>query len=65
MTGCLLCHPLQAKGCQIVAQSHWMPKLVQSVQIGTHPRTFKVQPISNFNCHIHGQHPKISKDLLL
>jgi hypothetical protein len=22
MTGCLLCHPLQAKGCQIVAQSH-------------------------------------------
>jgi hypothetical protein len=35
--GCLLCHPLHAKGCQIVAQSRSTPKTVQSVQTGTHP----------------------------
>jgi hypothetical protein len=62
MPGCLLHHPLYAKGCQIVAQSHAMPKAVQSTNWDP---PLKVKPIKNFNCHICVQHPKFSKDLLL
>jgi len=29
--GCLLCHPLQVKGCQIIAQCLSTPQAVQSV----------------------------------
>lgn len=48
-----------------IAQCRSTAKAVQSVQIGTHPRYLKVELISNYNCHIHAQRPKISKELLL
>jgi hypothetical protein len=53
------------KSWQIVALSHSLPKAVQSVEIWAHPTSLKVEPINNFNCHIHAQCPKISEDLLL
>ena len=60
-----LYHPFHSKACQIATQSCSTPKAVKSVQIGTHLKSLKVEPINNFNCHNHAQCPKISKDLLL
>ena len=40
-------------------------KAVQSIQIGTHPRSLELEPTKNFNVHIRPQHPKICKHLLL
>ena len=58
-------HSLHSMACQIAAQSCTTPKAVKSVQIGTHLKSLKVEPMHNFNSHTHAQCPQISKDLLL
>ena len=65
MVECWWHYPRHTKGCHNIAYSHSMPKVVQCVQIGTHPRSLKLEPIKNFNFHIRPQHPKTGKDLLL
>jgi hypothetical protein len=45
---CWLCHPVHTKGCLFIAQSCSMPEAVKSVQIGTHPRSWGVEPIHSF-----------------
>lgn len=65
MLECLLCHPLHAKIFQIIVQCRPTPKAVKRVQIEAHFRSLTAAPISNLNCRIRVQRPKISQDLSL
>jgi hypothetical protein len=50
---------------EIAAQSGENLKALQSVQVGAHKVSLKVESFNNFNCHIRDQRPQIRKDLLL
>jgi len=65
MPGYWLSHPLLDKVRQIVAQSHSKTKEVASVQVETHLRSSKVQPLKHFQRHMRTHRPKIYKDLIL